>query len=64
MVDVPGGEVGERAAAAVLELAAHRVSRRGRNGFVAAAERLQLGFLVGGDHELAGAEQLALEARA
>ena len=62
VVDVPGREVSERAASAVLELAKRRAARPGGNGPVAAPERLQLGLLVGGDHELVGTKQLALEA--
>lgn len=60
-MDVPGGEVGEGAAADVLELAKRRASGAGGDSRVAAAERLQLGLLVGRDHELAGVKQLPLE---
>ena len=49
VVDVPGGQVGERAAALVLELDQRRPTGAGRHGLVAAAERLQLGLLVGAD---------------
>jgi hypothetical protein len=62
VMDVPGGEVREGAAAAVLELAKRRAAGPGGGGRVTAAERLQLRLLVGRDHELAGMKQLALEA--
>ena len=45
MVDVPGGQVGQRPAAAVLKLDQRRTPRPDRDGLVAAPERLQLGFL-------------------
>jgi hypothetical protein len=47
VVDVPGGEVGERAAPLVLELVQRRAVRSGGDGRVAAPERLQLGLLNG-----------------
>jgi hypothetical protein len=61
VMDVPRGEVGRRAAAAVLELDQRRATRRGRDRRVAASERLQLGLLIGADDEVAGVQQLALE---
>ena len=53
--------MGQRAAAAVLERDQRRACRRGRDGRVAASERLQQGFLIGGDDEVTGVQQLALE---
>jgi hypothetical protein len=46
----------------VLELAKRRATGSSRHGRVAAPERLQLGLLVGRDHELAGMKQPPLEA--
>jgi hypothetical protein len=62
VVDVPSGEIGKGAAAAVLELDQGWAARRRGQGPVAAAQRLQLGLLVGGDHVLVGAQAPALEA--
>jgi hypothetical protein len=53
VMDVRGGQVGQRPAAAELELDQRRATRAGRDGVVAARERLQLGLLIGADHELA-----------
>ena len=44
MVDIPGGQIGERAAAAVLELDQRRPARCDRDGRVTAAERLSCDF--------------------
>jgi hypothetical protein len=52
VVDVPGGQVGQRAAAPVFELDQRRPARPGRHRCVAARERLQLGLLVGADDVL------------
>jgi len=62
VVDVPGGEIGQGAAAAVLELAERWASGHWGKGRVAAAERLQLGLLVGRDHQLIRAQAPSLEA--
>ncbi|MGH3041004.1 MAG: hypothetical protein ACRDNG_04570 [Gaiellaceae bacterium] len=62
VVDVPGGQVGERPSAPVLELAKRRAPRPGGHGRMAAPERLKLGLLVCRDHELAGVKQPSLEA--
>jgi len=61
VMDVPGGQIGQRAAAAVLELDQRRATGRGRHRLMAARERLQLGLLVGADHELARMQPPALE---
>jgi hypothetical protein len=47
-----GREVGQRAAPAVLELDQCRTARPCGDGLVATAERLQLGLLVGADHQV------------
>jgi hypothetical protein len=44
-MDVPGGQVGECAAALVLELDQRRAARSDGDGRVLAPERLQLGLL-------------------
>jgi hypothetical protein len=62
VMDVPGCQVGQRAAAAVLELDQRRTARRGRHRRVAAPERLQLGLLVRADDKVARMQQLALKA--
>jgi hypothetical protein len=62
VVDIPGGQVGQRAAALVFELDQRRVSRCRRNGLVAARERLQLRLLISADDVFAGVQQPALEA--
>ena len=61
MVDVPGGEVGQCPAALGFELDQRRTPRACRDGLVAAAERLQLGLLIGADDVFVGAQTLALE---
>jgi hypothetical protein len=50
---VPGGEVGQRAAAVVLVLDAHRSGGRRRQRRVTAAARLDRGLLVGADDVVA-----------
>ena len=62
VVDVVGGEVGQGAAAAVLELDPAGAPGRGRSSAVAAVQGLQLGFLIGADHVVVGAQWLALPA--
>jgi len=62
VVDVPGGQVGEGAAAAVVELDQGRAAGPGRERGVATTERLQLGLLIGRDHVLVRAQALAFEA--
>lgn len=61
-MDVPRGEVGQCAAALVLELNQRGVLGRWCNRLVAACERLQLRLLVGADDVLAGMQQPAFEA--
>ena len=61
MVDVPGGEVGQRATAAVLELDQRRTARPDGQRLMPAPERLQLGLLIGADDVLVGAQALALK---
>src|SRR4051812_30226022 len=53
--------VGQRAAAAVLELDQRGAAWTGRHRFVATAERLELRLLVGADDVLVGSEPLAVE---
>jgi hypothetical protein len=60
-VDVPGGQVGQRAAALVFELDQRRAARRGRDRLMPARERLQLGLLIGADDVLTGVQQPALK---
>jgi hypothetical protein len=62
VVDIPGGEVGERAVAAVVELEPGCASGSGRQRSVAAAEGLQLRLLIGADHVLVGSQSATLEA--
>jgi hypothetical protein len=64
VVDIPGRQVGQRAAAAVLELDQRRTARRRRDRRMAAPERLQLRLLVRADDEVARMQQFALERRA
>jgi hypothetical protein len=61
-MDVPGGQIGQRAAAPVLEFDPCRTARRGRNRLMTACQRLQLGLLVGADDVLAGMQPAALKA--
>jgi hypothetical protein len=61
-MDIPGGQVGQRAATLVLELDQRRTTRSRRGRRVAAHQRLQLGLLVGADDVLAGMQPAALEA--
>jgi len=61
-MDVPAGEVGDRAVAPVVELESARPSGSRRQRAVAAAERLQLRLLVGADHVFVRAQPTALEA--
>ena len=61
-MDVVGGEVGQGAAAAVLELHPAGASRRCGQAWVAAAQGLQLRLLVGTDHVVVGAERLTVPA--
>ena len=49
-MDVPGGQVGQRAAAVVVVLDAHRTGFARRQGGVAAAPGLDRGLLIGADH--------------
>jgi hypothetical protein len=56
VVDVPAGELGERAVAFVLELDPGGLPRGGRPCRVAAAEGLQLRLLVGADHVLVSSQ--------
>ena len=61
VVDVVGGQVGQGAAAAVLELDPHRPSGRARRRLgVAPAAGLEPGLLIGADHVVVGAERLAV----
>ena len=62
VMDVPGRQVGQRAAALVLELDQRRAARRGRDRLVPARQRLQLGLLVGADHVLARMQPPPLKA--
>ena len=60
LVDVVGGEVGQGAAAAVLELDASGAPGCGRLSPVAAVQGLQLRFLIGADHVVVGTQRVAL----
>jgi hypothetical protein len=62
VVNVPGGQVCQRAAALVFELDQRRSPGTGWDRRVAARERLQLGLLVGADDVFAGVQQPALKA--
>ena len=61
-VHVPGGQVGQRAAAVVLVLDAHRPAGAGGCGGVLADAGLDGGLLVGGDDELVGPQRRVVEA--
>jgi hypothetical protein len=61
-MDLPGGQIGQRAAAAVFELDQRRSARTGRHRLMAARERLQLGLLIGTDDVLARVQPPALKA--
>jgi hypothetical protein len=52
VVHVPRGEVCERPTTRVFELDQPRTARPGWNGLMIAAERLQLGLLIGADDVL------------
>src|SRR5262249_36582674 len=58
---VPGGDVGERAAALVLVLDSHRAARPGRGCRMAGDPSLDRRLLVGGDHEVVSAQRLPLK---
>ena len=58
-VNIPGGQVGQRAAAAVVVLDSHRAGFAGRQGGVAAAAGLDGGLLIGADHVVAGTQRPA-----
>src|SRR5262249_54712513 len=60
-VDVPGGQVLQRAAAGVLELGARRAARRGGQRGMPADPGLDGGLLIRADHIVVLAEWLALE---
>jgi hypothetical protein len=45
-MDVPGGEIGQRAVALILKLVTQRAVGAGRAGLMTAPERLQLALLV------------------
>jgi hypothetical protein len=62
VVDVPGGQIGQRAASAIFELDQRRPARSGRDRRVAARQRLQLGLLVGADDVLARVQPPTLKA--
>ncbi len=61
-VHVPGGQVGQRAAAGVFVLDTHRPARRRWGGGVLADAGLDGGLLVGGDHELVAPQRRVVEA--
>jgi hypothetical protein len=61
VVDVPGGQVGQRAAAAILKLNPRGAARPGGHRRMATSERLQLGLLIGADHVLIRTQPAALE---
>ena len=56
-MDVPGGEVGQRARPEVLVFDAHRTSRAWRQRRMLAAARLETRFLVGRDDEFIGPQR-------
>ena len=60
VVDVVGGEVGQRAAAAVFKVDPWRPACCSRQAWVATAQGLYSGFLVGADHILVTAEAATL----
>ena len=57
VVDVVGGKVGQGSAPAVLELDLAGMARAGGPPGVAAAQRLELGLLVGTDHVVVRAQR-------
>jgi hypothetical protein len=59
-VHVPGGQVGQRAAAVVVVLDPHRAGFPWRQGGVAAAPGLDGGLFIGADHIVAGAQRPAV----
>jgi hypothetical protein len=61
VVDIPGGQVGQRAAALVLVLDAHAAGLGGWQSGVAAAAGLDGGLLIGADDVLIGTELRCLE---
>ena len=61
LVDVPGGQIGQRPAPFVLVLDPHGAGHPGRQGGVAAAAGLDGGLLVGRDDELARLQPPPLE---
>jgi hypothetical protein len=61
VVDVRGGRIGQRRAAAIIELDQRWASRTGGDGRVAAPARLKLGLLVSADHEVARVQQPPVE---
>src|SRR5215212_233691 len=61
VVDIPGGQIRQRSAAVVFVLDAHTARWACWPGRMAAAARLDLGFLIGRQHVLVVAQQLALE---
>src|SRR5262249_49490321 len=58
--DVPGGQVGQGAAALVVVLDAHRAGLAGRQGGVAAAAGLDGGLLIGADDVVVAARRRAV----
>jgi hypothetical protein len=62
VVDIPGGQVRQRSTAVVFVLHAHTARRACWPGRMAAAARLDRGFLIRREHVLVVAQQLALEA--
>jgi hypothetical protein len=60
-VDVPGGQVGQGAAALVVVLDAHLAGLARGQGGVAAAAGLDGGLLIGADHVVAPAQRLTVQ---
>jgi hypothetical protein len=61
VVDVPGGQIRQRAAALLLVLDAHAARPARRQGGVAAAARLDAGLLIGADDVLVLTEGPAVD---